>query len=114
MFRWKHPRPVLNEIKWRYDLSKCRVYFIHRGVPGDTRIVDGSDIKNIDRSYLVLEGFQEDVYIPYHRIFRISSKSNSLTDDQWTGLWFDYRNGAGQVSVFFYIKNIHSGLFDHK
>ena len=71
MFRWKHPRPVLNEIKWRYDLSKCRVYFIHRGMPGDTRIVDGSKIKNIDRSYLVLEGFPEDVYIPYHRIFMI-------------------------------------------
>lgn len=62
---------MLNEIKWRYDLSKCRVYFIHRGMPGDTRIVDGSEIKNIDRSYLVLEGFPEDVYIPYHRIFMI-------------------------------------------
>jgi uncharacterized protein (UPF0248 family) len=71
VFRWKHPRPVLNEIKWRYNLSKCRVHFIHRGMPGDIRIVDGRDIKNIDRSYLVLESFPEDIYIPYHRIFMI-------------------------------------------
>ncbi len=71
MFRWKHPRPVLNEIMWRYDIRTCRVYFIHRGVPGDTRIVDGSAIKHIEGSHLVLEGFPQDVYIPYHRIFRI-------------------------------------------
>jgi len=35
------------------------------------RIVEGSMIKNIEKSFLVLEGFAEDVYIPYHRITRI-------------------------------------------
>jgi uncharacterized protein (UPF0248 family) len=71
MFRSKHPRDIFNEIKWRFDLSKCKIYYIHRGAPGDVKIVEGSTIKNIERSFLVLEGDFEDAYIPYHRIFRI-------------------------------------------
>jgi uncharacterized protein (UPF0248 family) len=71
MFRSKHPRDIFNEIKWRFDLAKCKIYYIHRGAPGDVKIVEGSTIKNIERSFLVLEGDFEDVYIPYHRIFRI-------------------------------------------
>ncbi|MCZ7355531.1 MAG: RNA repair domain-containing protein [Candidatus Methanoperedens sp.] len=71
MFKSKHPRPILNEIKWRFDLNKCKVYYIHRGAPEDTKIVDGGTIKKIDRAFLILEGKEQDVYIPYHRIFRI-------------------------------------------
>ncbi len=71
MFRSKHPRDIFNEIKWRFDFSKCKVYYIHRGAPGNVKIVSGSAIKNIDRSFLILEGIVDDVYIPYHRIFRI-------------------------------------------
>lgn len=71
MFRSKRPRDVLNEIKWRFDLRKCKVYYIHRGAPGDMKIVEGSAIKSIDRSFLILEGVVDDVYISYHRIFRI-------------------------------------------
>jgi len=71
MFRSKHPRDIFNEIKWRFDLAKCKIYYIHRGAPGNVKIVEGSTIKNIERSFLVLEGDFEDAYIPYHRIFRI-------------------------------------------
>jgi len=71
MFKSKRPRDIFNEIKWRYNLSRCKIYYIHRGVPGNVKIVEGSAIKKIDRSFLVLEGVMEDVYIPYHRIFRI-------------------------------------------
>ena len=71
MIRSKHPRDIFNEIKWRYDLGDSRVFYIHRGAPGDIRIVEGKGIKNIDRSFLVLEGAEQDVYIPYHRIVRI-------------------------------------------
>lgn len=35
------------------------------------KIVEGDAIKSIDRSFLILEGVVDDVYIPYHRIFRI-------------------------------------------
>jgi len=42
-----------------------------QGAPGDMRIVEGSMIKNIEKSFLLLEGTEVDVYIPYHRITRI-------------------------------------------
>jgi uncharacterized protein (UPF0248 family) len=71
MFRSKHPRDIFNEIKWRFNLANCKIYYKHRGAPGDVKIVEGSLIKNIERSFLVLEGDFEDSYIPYHRIFRI-------------------------------------------
>jgi uncharacterized protein (UPF0248 family) len=71
MFKSKHPRDIFNEIKWRFDLRRCKIYYIHRGAPGNVKIAEGSAIRNIDRSFLVLEGVVEDVYIPYHRISRI-------------------------------------------
>ncbi len=71
MFKSKHPRLILNEIKWRFDLGKCKVHYIHRGAPGDAKSIEGSAIKSIDRGFLILAGEEQDIYIPYHRIFRI-------------------------------------------
>lgn len=78
MFKSKHPRLLLNEIKWRFDLARCRVYYIHRGAPGDVKIVEGSAIKSIERGFLVLEGHPHEVYIPYHRIFRIEFNNHVI------------------------------------
>ena len=78
MFESKHPRLLLNEIKWRFDLGKCKVYYIHRGAPGDMRVVDGTEIKNIERGFLILKGVEQDVYIPYHRIFRIDFEDQPI------------------------------------
>jgi uncharacterized protein (UPF0248 family) len=80
MFHSKHPRDIFNEIKWRFDLSKCKIYYIHRGAPGDMKIVDGSMIKNIEKSFLVLRGIAEDAYIPYHRITRIEFEAKTVFD----------------------------------
>jgi uncharacterized protein (UPF0248 family) len=80
MFRSKRPRDVLNEIRWRFDLRGCRVYYIHRGAPGDTKIAEGSAIKSIDRAFLVLAGDAQDAYIPYHRIFRIEYNNRIIFD----------------------------------
>lgn len=78
MFKSKHPRLLLNEIKWRFDLNRCKVYYIHRGAPGDVKMIEGGIIKNIERGFLVLEGIDEDVYIPYHRIIRIEYDSQII------------------------------------
>ncbi len=48
MFKSRHPRLLLNEIKWRFDLKNCRVYYVHRGAPGDIKMIEGSIIKNIE------------------------------------------------------------------
>ena len=82
MFRSKRPRELLNEIKWRdLDLSRCEIYYVHRGAPNDTKIVRGDKIAKIGNSFLT---FKEDdtspdsggrfpsIMIPYHRVFRIT------------------------------------------
>lgn len=54
------------------------MHYIHRGAPGDIKIVEGSAIKNIDRSFLILEGAVQDVHIPYHRIVRIEFNNHLI------------------------------------
>ncbi|MCZ7360170.1 MAG: RNA repair domain-containing protein [Candidatus Methanoperedens sp.] len=80
MFRSKHPRLLLNEIKWRFDLKRCRVYYIHRGAPGDVKMVEGRAIRAVDRAFLILEGQPHEVYIPYHRIVRIEFDDHTIFD----------------------------------
>jgi uncharacterized protein (UPF0248 family) len=89
MLKSKYPREVFNEIKWRFDLSRCSFYYVHRGAPGDVKAGDGRDIKTIGRAFLTLKipsnnldqgirNFQtlkvhedREVHIPYHRIIKI-------------------------------------------
>jgi len=79
MIKSRSPRLILNEIKWKgYDLGKCRIYYIHRGAPDDTRVVGGDVIKDIDRGFMILEGIVQDVHIPYHRIFRIEFENQVI------------------------------------
>jgi uncharacterized protein (UPF0248 family) len=63
-------REVLNELKWREDreFTLVKVYIVHRGVPDDTRILQGSEILTLDQLF-----FQTaETPIPYHRIFKIT------------------------------------------
>ncbi len=63
-------REALNELKWRYDrkLEEIKVYYVHRGAPGDFKVLDGEDIEDLGRSFIKLL----DGEIPYHRVFKIS------------------------------------------
>lgn len=72
-FKSRFPQELLNEVKWKggYDLSKCKIYYINRGSPDDTAVVEGSQIVEIGKGFLILEGIPDEKYIPYHRIIRI-------------------------------------------
>ncbi|MFW6141447.1 MAG: DUF504 domain-containing protein [Candidatus Saliniplasma sp.] len=65
----KTPRDILNELKWdsSKSLNRAEVFYIHRGAPGDYKIIKGNDILNLGRSFIELE----DGHIPYHRVFQI-------------------------------------------
>jgi len=62
-------RDILNELKWRHEssLDEVKIYYVHRGAPGDYRVMSGSEIKELSRSFIKTEEAQ----IPYHRIFKI-------------------------------------------
>lgn len=66
------PREVLNELLWRHqDLASARIHYVHRGAPGDERIVGGAQVLRLEASFVVLADERGETSIPYHRVFRI-------------------------------------------
>jgi sugar phosphate isomerase/epimerase/uncharacterized protein (UPF0248 family) len=60
-------REVLNKLIWdkRFDLADYAIIFVHRGAPHDLKVVRASDVKEIERSFFIID---EDTMIPFHRI----------------------------------------------
>lgn len=80
-FKSRFPRELLNEIKWTgNDLSKCKIYYINRGSPDDTAAVEGNQIIEIGKGFLILEGVPYERYIPYHRIIKIEYDDKIIFD----------------------------------
>ncbi len=69
---------MLNEIKWRYspELEGVEIWYLHRGAPDDTKIIEGSEVINIGRDVLETESAS----IPYHRIRRIIFNGKLIFD----------------------------------
>jgi uncharacterized protein (UPF0248 family) len=69
-------RDILNEIKWRnkYKLDELKLYYVHRGAPQNFKIISGTDIISIDKTFIETG----DAMIPHHRIFKITYKEKTL------------------------------------
>jgi len=63
------PRKILNKLKWSEDkdLAKAEIWYVHRGAPNDTKIISGSEITDLGRSFFDTK----EATIPYHRVFKI-------------------------------------------
>jgi len=77
-------RDILNEIKWTKDLEKVEIWYIHRGALNNTKIISGSEITSIRRSFLETTT----ATIPYHRIIKIIYADKTIFD-RWK---FDSRD----------------------
>jgi uncharacterized protein (UPF0248 family) len=69
-----NPRDVLNKIRWdegEAALAELEIWYLHRGAPDDTMVIAGRDVKDIERSYLVLRAGEQETRIPFHRVLRI-------------------------------------------
>jgi uncharacterized protein (UPF0248 family) len=70
-----HPlRSIFNKIAWdtREHAEDYAVYFIHRGVPGDTRQIKASLITKVGPSWFMYATVgSEETLIPFHRVYRI-------------------------------------------
>jgi len=73
-------REELNKLRWhpRLDLRDARVTILHRGAPGDVRVIDGGDIRELGRGFMRVISPEGEVYIPYHRILRIEAGGGVL------------------------------------
>jgi hypothetical protein len=70
----RHPKKILNEIKWRgYDLELCEIDILHRGAPHDTITARASEIE-LGKSFFGYRG----ALIPYHRIQRIRFEGRTV------------------------------------
>jgi hypothetical protein len=67
-------RDVLNKLKWHegYDIAKAEIYYLHRGAPGDTKVISGRELVRLDKSFFIIANLQGgETSIPYHRIRKI-------------------------------------------
>ena len=62
-------RDVLNKIKWddNYDFNFIQIWYVHRGVPNNTKIITGRDVLEIQKTFIKTVS----AMIPMHRIFKI-------------------------------------------
>jgi len=67
-------RDILNEIKWTKNLDKTEIWYIHRGLPNDTKIISGKNIIIIGKSFMKTTS----AMIPYHRIFKITYDGKTI------------------------------------
>ncbi|HWG90078.1 MAG TPA: RNA repair domain-containing protein [Candidatus Thermoplasmatota archaeon] len=79
------PREVLNELKWRdgLNLAEAEVWYVHRGAPGDTRIIRGDAVETLGPGAMEVRAPAERAtggraHIPYHRVFRIDYQGKPL------------------------------------
>ncbi len=74
------PREILNELKWhpRLKLQDARIKIIHRGAPNDRRVIRGSEILELGRSFMRVASYEGEVEVPYHRILRIEARREVL------------------------------------
>lgn len=60
-------REVLNKLIWdkRFTLADYAIIFIHRGAPHDLKVVRASHVKDMEKSFFIID---EDTMIPFHRV----------------------------------------------
>jgi len=74
------PRDTLNRLRWHpeFNLGDAKVTILHRGIPGDVRVIEGKDIKELGPAFMRVVTPEGEVQIPYHRILRIEAQGRIL------------------------------------
>ncbi len=74
------PRDTLNRLRWHpeFNLRDAKVIIVHRGVPGNVRIIEGSDIEELGPAFMRVVTPEGEVEIPYHRILQIEVRKQVL------------------------------------
>ncbi len=68
---------TLNRLKWTGKLRDCRIIILHRGAPGDRKVIEGGQVTEVKRSYFMYENDKE-VFIPLHRVLEIKLEGKTL------------------------------------
>ncbi len=70
-------RNIINMILWHpeMDIEETKITYIHRGIPGNLKTIDGKSIEKLEGGFLILK---EGTHIPYHRIVKIEFNNKIL------------------------------------
>src|SRR5688572_23117592 len=86
-------RDLLNRAQWRdAGLPALEVHVLHRGAPGDRRVISGSRIQAIRSAGIELAPETDDadpVFVPYHRFLAVRGADG-------TDLW---AKGVGEMAA---------------
>jgi uncharacterized protein (UPF0248 family)/sugar phosphate isomerase/epimerase len=101
-------RDVLNKLTWdkRFNINDYAVVFVHRGAPHDLKVIKAGHIKEMGKSFFLLE---EDTMIPYHRIRAIRDLRSG--EDIYTkneGVPFPLRELEGHEELGQFQDKVHS------
>jgi uncharacterized protein (UPF0248 family) len=68
---------LLSELEWGegIQLEELEFLVVHRGAPGDRRVLTAPEVVGRDRSYLHLEGGGA---VPYHRVLEVRRRGRVL------------------------------------
>lgn len=70
-------RDLLNMLKWKpgEGLGNYEIVVVHRGAPGDAKVIDGSTVVDVARRALVYLDEGEETVVPFHRVIEVRLKS---------------------------------------
>ncbi len=72
-------REVLNRLKWgEGKLGLATIWILHRGAPNDELAIQGSDIVDMDRSFMYVRRGDQVTAIPFHRVIRIELSGRKI------------------------------------
>jgi uncharacterized protein (UPF0248 family) len=71
---------TLNKLKWTGKLNKSKVVILHRGAPGDKKIISGKDITEVHKHYFLYKtaADSEETLIPMHRVLEIEFDGKTI------------------------------------
>jgi uncharacterized protein (UPF0248 family) len=62
---------TLNRLKWTGKLGRCEVIILHRGAPGNKKVIDGAQITGLKRDHFCCGQGGRESLIPLHRVLEI-------------------------------------------
>lgn len=70
---------VLGKLLWKGGLERAEIAIVHRGAPGDVKVIEGSRVDEVKSGYLTYTNrFGEDTVIPLHRVLEVRLDGKQL------------------------------------
>jgi uncharacterized protein (UPF0248 family) len=69
---------TLNKLKWKGELDKAEIVFVHRGARDDRKSISGSKVISIKRSHFYFKDNDHETFIPNHRVLEIRKEGKVI------------------------------------